>query len=455
MQCSSCRYIYSDDLLACPQCRDSVSRPETVLRVSENAKVTPTEKKTMMKADQAPSASTLIEFPGVPARPQWRKELSERVREIQERRARAGVLETGVTADRSPKPSPLASAAAPSAPLGLVPPAEAPEVNPIVAAALKRIERARQAAQPAAARRQHHTVPGGAATAAALARVAEPEIELSSKRSSSNAAAVPSQGENLPATQKNSAHKDNGHAAPAATNIVTEANNQKSVADNSQRAHKLVAIPAHPIAPKAESQKNAAQSSSVVTNVASSVSAVVATAAATASSASTQLSQPRRVINEVLDDGFLDRIEIEAASGGAILDSERPSAVSRVSAALIDLFVVAFAASPFAAIIVLMDGDWMDGRVSGSMLGFAVVVMFLYQTVATALAGRTWGMSLFSLYIVEAERGRAPSNGQAAGRAIIYILSLISFGIGILYALFDSHGRTAHDHLSGTVVVRE
>ena len=102
-----------------------------------------------------------------------------------------------------------------------------------------------------------------------------------------------------------------------------------------------------------------------------------------------------------------------------------------------------------------MDWNWMNARVSGSMLGIIVAVMFFYQLISSALAGRTWGMSLVSLLIVEAEHARAPTTAQAAGRAIIYILSLASFGIGIFYALFDAEGRTAHDHLSGTIVVRE
>ena len=82
--------------------------------------------------------STLIEFPGVPRNtvPEWRKELSERVREVQERRAREAAederrkLEGTV---HTPQ-------------LELLPPAEMPAINPLVAAALKRIERAHQTA---------------------------------------------------------------------------------------------------------------------------------------------------------------------------------------------------------------------------------------------------------------------------------------------------------------------
>jgi uncharacterized RDD family membrane protein YckC len=63
-------------------------------------------------------------------------------------------------------------------------------------------------------------------------------------------------------------------------------------------------------------------------------------------------------------------------------------------------------------------------------------------------------MSLFKLHTVDAETALAPTTGQCVRRTLLYILSLAAFGLGILYALFDREHRAAHDHLSGTVVVR-
>jgi uncharacterized RDD family membrane protein YckC len=86
--------------------------------------------------------STLINFPGVTRSsvPEWRKELSEKVREVQERRAREAAREAA-EAERV-----RAEAAINPPQLELLPPAEMPAVNPLVAAALKRIERAHQTA---------------------------------------------------------------------------------------------------------------------------------------------------------------------------------------------------------------------------------------------------------------------------------------------------------------------
>lgn len=84
--------------------------------------------------------STLINFPGVTRSsvPEWRKELSERVREVQERRAREAAREAAEAERRR------VEAAINSPQLELLPPTEMPAINPLVAAALKRIERAHQ-----------------------------------------------------------------------------------------------------------------------------------------------------------------------------------------------------------------------------------------------------------------------------------------------------------------------
>jgi len=102
-----------------------------VMESSPNEATPPAEKK-----------STLIEFPGVTRNslPEWRKELSERVREVQEKRAREAAREAAEAERRRME------AAINPPQLELLPPAKMPAMNPLVAAALKRIERAHQTA---------------------------------------------------------------------------------------------------------------------------------------------------------------------------------------------------------------------------------------------------------------------------------------------------------------------
>jgi uncharacterized RDD family membrane protein YckC len=72
--------------------------------------------------------------------PEWRKELSEKVREVQEKRAREAAREAA-EAERQ-----RVEAAVNPPQLELLPPTQMPAMNPLVAAALKRIERAHQTA---------------------------------------------------------------------------------------------------------------------------------------------------------------------------------------------------------------------------------------------------------------------------------------------------------------------
>jgi uncharacterized RDD family membrane protein YckC len=348
----------------------------------------------------APPSSTLLEFPGVSrsSRPQWRKELSERVREIQERRARDAEAEFEDTSQNIIK-QPAAEVAAPQ--LGLVPPQDVPAVNPIVAAALKRLERARQS--PTMPRPRASM--GGAA--AAIARVADEQYQTETKPSPVQASAPTPVLTPAPTLQ------------PQPEKII------EAKAAEQAREHSLIIVPAQPTA-----------------KVALPVSKP----------------QPKQLIPEeveenrpeVLDDEDLGETEFDEA-----LYDDRAPVLSRLAGSAVDLLVVAFASSPFAAIIELTNGNWGDLRVMASMGGIVLIVMFLYLTAATALAGRTWGMSLVSLRAVDADTGLPPTTKQSVGRAILYILSLITLGLGILYALFDAEGRTAHDHLSGTAVVRE
>jgi len=91
-------------------------------------------------AGQKQQSSTLIEFPGTTRPvPEWRKQLSQRVREVQERRAREAAEEAAAAQEAG-----VVSCALPSAQLELVPDLEQPVMNPIVSKALERLERARR-----------------------------------------------------------------------------------------------------------------------------------------------------------------------------------------------------------------------------------------------------------------------------------------------------------------------
>ena len=166
MRCPACGARYQNPSVRCPECgalqETSQVEPARQVQLDPIAKVQETTpRKTTTKNGDGKTTPALIEFPGVirTARPQWRKELGERVREVQERRAREATGEAGEDGSLFSEQESMTPA-----PLELLPQAEVPPVNPLVEAALRRIERA------------HSQPPGNAAVATAVAFAEQPEF---------------------------------------------------------------------------------------------------------------------------------------------------------------------------------------------------------------------------------------------------------------------------------------
>lgn len=131
------------------------------------------------ESDEPKTSSTLIEFPGTArAVPEWRKRLSQRVREVQEQKAREAA-----EANAAARAAEAVSCALPSGQLELVPEREQAPLNPIVFKALERVDRAR--------RNETFVSSAAAATARALSPVesevpeaqTEPDADIKPKLS--------------------------------------------------------------------------------------------------------------------------------------------------------------------------------------------------------------------------------------------------------------------------------
>ena len=421
MQCAACLAVYDSPLEDCPTCQAPLADAARILPPSAEDSfmntstypetTTDTPPGEFVDAPAAGATSTLIEFPGAGrARPQWRKDLSERVREIQQRRA----TEAARDADESGYAvgSPHQSEAGAMS-LGLVPQPETPELNPLVAKALERIERARQP-QPAARPQSR----GGAASAAAVRQTEEGHHAPAQTRTSHAEAQPPAPAEQQPADAQAAAQSAEQQAEPA-------------------RATTLVVVPPPPaVAPTPANDANEAD-------------ALIREALSKP--------RPRRHLAEIADDALLARREAEILPQVDEPAEELANVASlprRAAAGVTDLLIVAFATSPFAAIMELTSGRWNDLRVAGSLAGVVVVIMFVYLTASVALTGRTWGMALVSLRVADARSGLIPTAGRCAKRAAAYILTLATLGVGLLPALFGRERRAAHDRLSSTLVVR-
>lgn len=474
MQCAVCSEEISEALDGCPQCRTADPATPAASPAAEVADE-PDAPTHAQKADapamtdnsnvttrtaQSPNGSTLIEFPGV-NRPAWRRELSERFREIQQRRAR----ETDSDGEETPRRAPSAQtfsapeetpaarrAEAANKQLGLVPQRDEPEPNPIVAAALARIARARASAQAQPVGRH-----GGRAQAAA-ARVVEEQAEQLEEAVAPTPQPPPLVVVQPKQTPKPEPTPPASEPEPAAARVEVEEPEAPA-----RKASARTAATEETAAPAAEPVRKSAEPVRKAEVVRAKAEVAPPAPQAPSHTAAALIEQqdgsrqPRH-IDGVLDEFWLERQGIELLPKVAedeLTYDDRAPRVKRLAAAFVDLFVVVLLAAPFAVAIELTVGNWGDQRVWGSMALIAGLVMFLYHTCSVALASRTLGMRLLGLHAVDARKASVPTTGQCMRRAFVYMLSLATAGLGILYSLFDAEGRTAHDILSGTVVVRK
>ena len=77
----------------------------------------------------------------------------------------------------------------------------------------------------------------------------------------------------------------------------------------------------------------------------------------------------------------------------------------------------------------------------------AVVVFWIYRSA-------TPGKMAIGARIVDANTGGKPSTSQLVGRYLGYYVSLIPFGLGLIWVAFDRRKQGWHDKLARTVVVR-
>jgi uncharacterized RDD family membrane protein YckC len=400
MQCPSCRCALPSGQDVCPDCQKTVvlESVETeyvhdpVLPSSATSSLGENRENSTGVSSQPRGRSTLIEFPGSgkgsKSRPQWRQDLSARVREIQEKKAREGTEASDPNADFS-APGVIGTQ------LGLVAQPEPTDVNPIVAAALKRIERAHQPTMGLG--RKGGTRGGGAA----VARATEDEYEVNPSLSSGSII----------------------ETAEHAPSLVEDTLDPPFIPEP-VREPKLAIVSSRPAEIKVDEEPK---------------------------------TEPRRAIAGVIDDDYLARLEEHLLPSVKVSDpfDNYARLSSRVAAGVVDLFIIGFGVSPFAAIIELTNGNWSDVRVLSTLAGIFLLAIFLYEAGSTALSGRTIGMSYFSLRAINGRTGQHPSTIQSIIRAIGFIVVIVSGFVGIFTALFDGERRALHDLLSRTVVVRD
>ncbi|HSS20346.1 MAG TPA: RDD family protein [Pyrinomonadaceae bacterium] len=317
---------------------------------------------------------SLIEFPGVnrTSVPEWRREVGERVRERHEKRAREAVLEASEVGTILSESN---SQTAPA--LELLPQAEIAPVNPLVAAALRRLERAKT--QPAI----------GAALATAIA-YEEPALEIDS--------------------------------------IPTVAANPEVA--RPERIHNLAVVPT----PEPQLPEQLPLPPLIATP--------------------TKPKKATRVIDELNCSSLNYLDSIPTAVILEARDYQSAPVFLRIFSAIVDLLVIALLSSPVLAIVSLDKIAALDTRSVAIVSGAFFLVGFLYLTISIGFTGRTLGAKLCALRVVDARTGLIPTGSQSAGRSIVFMLSLATAGVAMMYALINRERHTMHDRFTRTAVIR-
>lgn len=122
----------------------------------------------------------------------------------------------------------------------------------------------------------------------------------------------------------------------------------------------------------------------------------------------------------------------------------------RMMAAAADVSLVLIAVGLFLAIFFGLGGDMSLSRRSlPFLLGVAFVIAAFYRFLWCLAGGDTPGMRFARLRLVDFD-GRAPNRDQRLLRQVASLLSVLSAGLGLVWALVDEENLTWHDHISKT-----
>jgi len=129
----------------------------------------------------------------------------------------------------------------------------------------------------------------------------------------------------------------------------------------------------------------------------------------------------------------------------------------RVAASLIDTLLIVGITMPL--LLAIYGRSYFSGSAAGTFPG---LIDFLLSWVAPAVAAilcwlykqATPGKMVFSARVVDAKTGNTLTLAQSIGRYLGYFVSIIPFGLGLLWVAFDPKRQGWHDKLAGTVVIR-
>lgn len=144
-----------------------------------------------------------------------------------------------------------------------------------------------------------------------------------------------------------------------------------------------------------------------------------------------------------------------AVSESEVEYDDIPAISTRLLAGTFDILAVAFATGLLLLPAVYLNAGLFS--LSGTLAAAAVfgIVYFAYCTFSIWYYGRTLGMQIFGLEIIDAEENEYPTLHQSAVYSAASLFTLLFLGLGFIPVFINQERRAAHDLIAGTVLVRE
>ncbi|MBL8151054.1 MAG: RDD family protein [Blastocatellia bacterium] len=504
MICAKCGKEYAEKSTFCPYCgykmsRDSVKESPQVALENSNVRA-----ETLR--------STLIEFPkltdkqrtqakSTPSSSDWRAELSERVRQVKERRnlqqARGRLqaeLEAATQRYQQANSQPVQSGQAvqltlsnPSTNEEKVSDKEDRTVNPVIEAALKRARRASETAargmtgQAATAPKmppQVQTAPKAKATAAfaalpvqqPVAVISQPET-LPEEKVEEKVFAVASESTELSSklpiksltAATNTAKTEAVPTSTIASQVSTETLSTALFDESFEMGEEWLAmqegvgvqegVGAEEKAFQEEADLGVASEPVVSRSDTGKATRVVEQVEEVEEKRTNQATRPVRIIKESDSaPNYLDEL-IKVCDQET---SSQPAAFSqRFFSSLIDLAIVAAFSAPFWFVTPYTGADITSPHTTKLLIASTITVILTYITLSSWASARTLGMIFVGTKLVSSANGAHPTLIQSILRSLGYVLSTLLAGVGFLWIFVSREKRGLHDIVSGTTVVRE
>ena len=150
--------------------------------------------------------------------------------------------------------------------------------------------------------------------------------------------------------------------------------------------------------------------------------------------------------------GFQDSAaEVRVQPGETIVcDAPVAAPTHRLVAAAVDASLILVAVGVFLGIFFVSGGQVaLDRQALSFIIGVTAVIALFYRALWCLANGDTPGMRFAGLRLVDFD-GRRPDREQRGIRQVAGLLSLLSAGLGLVWALVDEENLTWHDHISKT-----